>query len=238
MAEDLDSGEQTATSSGFASGTSGGPVGDGNYEVQQGDCLESIAYEHGFFWETLWHLAENADLKRERKDPNVLLSGDKVFIPAKREKIARGSTQERHRFRRKGVPSRLCLIVTDEDDEPRRYTPYRITIDGQSRRGATNREGLVDEPIPPNAKAAELVVGEGEDAEEYELELGALDPPDQLTGIQGRLTNLGYDAGPADGHLGPRTRMALEQFQRVHQLEPTGEPDRRTQQKLEEMDRV
>ena len=29
--------------------------------------MSSIAYSRGFFWETLWNLSENADLKNERK---------------------------------------------------------------------------------------------------------------------------------------------------------------------------
>lgn len=39
------------------------------------------------------------------------------------------------------------------------------------------------------------------------------------------LSTLGYDAGKADGVIGPLTRQALEAFQRTYNLAPTGELD-------------
>ena len=52
--------------------------------VEPGDCMASIGEQYGFHWETLWDLAENADLKKNRKNPNVLFEGDEVTIPDKR----------------------------------------------------------------------------------------------------------------------------------------------------------
>ncbi|MFH1075402.1 MAG: hypothetical protein V1753_00935 [Pseudomonadota bacterium] len=53
-----------------------------DYIVKQGDCIESIAFKHGLFWETVWNHPNNQQLKQERKNPNILLAGDKVFVPA------------------------------------------------------------------------------------------------------------------------------------------------------------
>jgi hypothetical protein len=62
--------------------------------VHQGDCLNSIADETGFFWETLWNHASNDSLKQQRRDPNVLEPGDVVHVPDKtpKQESGRGRT--------------------------------------------------------------------------------------------------------------------------------------------------
>jgi hypothetical protein len=61
------------------------PVGSGNYTVQEGDCITSIASLAGHFWKTLWEHPSNADLSHARKSPNILLTGDILTIPPIRE---------------------------------------------------------------------------------------------------------------------------------------------------------
>lgn len=46
--------------------------------------------------------------------------------------------------------------------------------------------------------------------------------------VQQRLKSRGFDAGPADGRMGPSTRAALREFQRAEDLPVTGRPDRET----------
>jgi peptidoglycan hydrolase-like protein with peptidoglycan-binding domain len=41
---------------------------------------------------------------------------------------------------------------------------------------------------------------------------------DTVRGIQSGLGKLGYDAGPADGRAGPKTRAAIRQYQERNQL--------------------
>jgi lipid-binding SYLF domain-containing protein len=50
--------------------------------------------------------------------------------------------------------------------------------------------------------------------------------------IQRALLMRGYDAGPADGLIGPRTRSAIRQYQEAEGLVPTGEPSAQLQQML------
>ena len=67
----------------------------------------------------------------------------------------------------------------------------------------------------------------------WSLRLGHLDPLSTNTGLQQRLTNLGYPV-PVDGEIGPETQSALRSFQIVHGLSVTGQPDDATRAKLGE----
>jgi hypothetical protein len=84
------------------------------YRVRQGDCISSIAYEHGFFPDTLWNHSENAELKQNRKDMNLLEVGDIVRIPEKEEKEESAAPEQKHRFRKKGVPAKLRMKIFRE----------------------------------------------------------------------------------------------------------------------------
>ena len=50
-------------------------------------------------------------------------------------------------------------------------------------------------------------------------------PDPTVMKIQGWLSEFGYDPGPADGFMGPRTRAAIRAFQRDHGMTVTGNPD-------------
>jgi len=203
--------------------------------VKQGDCIESIAFEKGFFWETIWNLPENAELKLERKDPNVLLAGDQVFIPDKREKTDVCATEQRHRFRRKGVPSMLRIVLEDEERKPRTGVQYTLEIDGQLFSGETDAEGRLQHPMPPDAKGGKLIIGTGDDQEEHELQLGNIDPITEISGVQARLNNLGFDCGEVDGVLNAKTRTAVERFQQEYSLPVSGEIDQETRENLKQV---
>ncbi|MFC2172651.1 peptidoglycan-binding protein [Acidobacteriota bacterium] len=204
------------------------------YTVKQGDCIESIAHKSGHFWETLWQHGDNAALKQKRQNPNVLLPGDIVYIPEKHPKKKSCATDRRHRFKRKGVPSKLRLVFKDEEDKPRAGLAYTLEIDGESFSGRTDAQGRLEHPIPPNARRGKLVLGTAENREEHELQLGHIDPVSEISGVQARLNNLGFDAGAINGKFGPQTKKALKEFRAQFKLTATGESDEATQEKLKE----
>jgi len=205
-----------------------GPVGQGDYVVRDGDSIPSIAKDHGFFWETLWNDPNNEELKTVRKNPNVLLAGDRVTIREKERKDESLAAEKRHRFRRKGEPAQLnvCLKVAGE---PIANTAYKLEIDGEPYPdGTTDAAGNVSVPIPGNAQKATLTVGEGEEASEYVFQIGGTKPVSQLAGVQQRLYNLGFTPIELDGQLGMLTEKALRRFQAENGLPQTGKPDKTT----------
>lgn len=74
--------------------------------------------------------------------------------------------------------------------------------------------------------------GENSDPLSWEFDLGALQSSDVMHGIQSRLNNLGYNAGPVDGLIGAQTRAATKAFQSDEGLVVDGEPGKKTQQAL------
>jgi hypothetical protein len=55
---------------------------------------------------------------------------------------------------------------------------------------------------------------------------------EEIKKVQESLNDKGFDAGPADGSLGPRTRAAIRQFQESEKLPVTGRLDAETAGKL------
>ncbi|NQU75748.1 MAG: peptidoglycan-binding protein [Planctomycetes bacterium] len=197
--------------------------------AKDNDCISSIAEKYGHFWETVWNHPENAELKKKRGDPNVLYSGDEVFVPALREGSEQIPTEKRHRFRRKGVPAMARWRFRDEKGNPRAGIEYVLIIDDEKTvEGKTDSDGVIEVPISPEAKEARLTLRDGEHEEHYRMELGGMDPVSEESGAIKRLENLGVDCG----RDGDRFEQGLKEFQLNHGLEATGKLDEQTQKKL------
>jgi N-acetylmuramoyl-L-alanine amidase len=201
------------------------------HQIQQGECIASLAEQYGFFPETLWNHADNSDLRKKRNDSYALLPGDMVTIPDKQEKHIDGAPEKRHRFRRKGVPEKLRVRFCLED-QPRGNTKYRLEVDGHLTEGVTDAEGWLQCTIPLNARVARVYLGDAR--EPIDLELGHLDPIDSVSGVQGRLLNLGFWTGPIDGQFGAELEAALVDFQAFKELEISGQIDDATKNALKQ----
>ncbi len=190
-----------------------------NYQVKQGDCISSIAFEHGFFADTIWNHPNNTELKKERQDPNILMPGDVVFVPDKRLKEVSEPTNNVHKFRCKNTPEKFKLQLL-LDEEPRANEEYELEIEDLKFSGVTDNEGRIQHSIPPNAKKGKLLLAKG--AEVYQLQLGNLNPSDEITGAQGRLWNLGFYFGPINGKMSEELEEAVQEYQFTKNIEPDG----------------
>ncbi|NRR30245.1 peptidoglycan-binding protein [Oxalobacteraceae bacterium] len=206
--------------------------------VKQGECVGKIAEMYGFFPATIWDHPANASLKALRHaNMYVLSSNDRLVIPPKRQKPATGTGGDRFTVRRKGVPERLRIRFLRYDATPRSNVPFLLSLVTQSGdpvadiAGNTDDAGFVDQPIPPSAIRATVTLVLDE-AEVHQFKLGYTNPVDQVSGWQARLNMLGYDCGPEDDNLGPRTEAAIRAFQRGQKLPETGKQDEPTRQAL------
>ena len=206
------------------------------YTVRQGDCLSSIAKQHGLGdWRTIYDHPQNAALRASRPNPNIICPGDILFVPDRTLRWENARTKQRHRFEI-GVPRQLLrLVVQDADGIRIANTAYELTVDGQAFTGTTDGNGQLEAQIAVDAREGRLRTG----AYEWELKISHLNPmsPDSVdggvSGAQARLKNLGFDVGPIDGIRGGQTEAALEAFQRKERLEVTGMLDDDTRARLE-----
>ena len=209
-----------------------------NHIVQQGECLSRIASRYGFTdWRFLYDHPANAELRRKRPNPNVLFPGDVVVIPAPRVKEERIDTTRLHTFVVKAPRKFLRIIFKNPKGEPLPNEPYLLRFDsGRSAKAATSSVGLLHEPVFPHESTATLEIT----GRTLFLHLGHLNPngdvvKEDLSGIQARLTNLGYAAGPVDGIYGRNTRSALALLQHEEDLPVSGLPDPDTLSTLEKL---
>lgn len=190
-----------------------------NYEVRQGDCISSIAFEHGFFADTLWNHPNNAELKKKRKDLNILMPGDVVFVPDKQIKEVSEPTNQVYKFKCKNTPEKFKLQLLIHG-EPRANEDYELEIEELKFKGKTDSQGRLEQFIPPDAKRGKLILNKG--GEVYQLELGNLNPSNEITGAQGRLRNLGLYFGPLDGQMSEELEEAIQEYQFTKNIEADG----------------
>jgi len=204
--------------------------------VHQGECFSKIAARYGFGdYRVLYDHPDNAELKKKRANPNVLEPGDRIVIPDKDVKVEEGlATGKFHRFRLRRPKKELRLKLEGHDGKALAGASYVLEVGGEKHEGKTDGDGKLEQKVPVSETTGKLTIA----GRVIHLRLGHLNPLDAadggITGAQGRLVNLGYNPGPADGVLGRRTRTALALFQHDEKLEVTGKLDDATKQKLEE----
>jgi N-acetylmuramoyl-L-alanine amidase len=202
------------------------------HEVQQGESVISLSEKYGFFADTIWNDPANAELKKKRKNMNILMPGDIVIIRDKQLKEVKKQTGSLHKFRRKGIPVLFRLQLFDIE-EPRANQEYSLDVDGQKYSRKTDSRGVLEQTIPANSKKGVLIIGP--DELRLEIDFGYLDPINEISGIQKRLNNLGFYCGTPDNTLNHATKQALLEFQRRFRLQETGEADSATVAKLTEL---
>lgn len=213
----------------------------GYHIVSQGEHVASIADSYGFAdYLTIWNHANNATLKSKRQNPNVLYPGDRLFIPDRTPGEYSRATDQRHRFKVKGKPLKLRLTLQDHYEKPIANTACVLTIDTESHQLTTDGNGKIELTIPPSAsQSALLIQGDGEETPyagvTIPIKIGHLDPVEEISGQQGRLSSLGYFWGVIDGEDSPDFRSAVEEFQCENGLTVDGVCGPNTQAKLKQV---
>jgi hypothetical protein len=218
------------------------PLGSGDWVVEPGDSIASIAAKHGHVADTIWNDPANQELKDARKDGEVLLPGDRVTVMALRLKEEARAAGAAYVFKRLGVPVKFSLVLQDEEGNAFAGKKYELTVEGKVLQGASDDTGKIECFVDPGAREGELKVWLDEPGLPspwtQQVQLSALCPCAHPLGVQQRLKNLGYYTGALDGIAGPGLAAAVTLFQTEQQLTITGEADEATQAKLVEVHKV
>ena len=209
------------------------------YMVKQGDYLSKIAKEQGFFDHlTIWEHPQNKALTDKRKNCNVLAPGDELFIPDKTIKEESGATGRTHRFQLKTGKLLLRLVVEDLYGKPVANAKCELRVDDALFQLVSSGNGKIEQEIPITAQQAELNIKSGETPLQnvkLRIEIGHLDPVEEVSGQKARLSNLGYYLGSLDEDDASSFKSAVEEFQCDQGLAVDGDCGPRTQAKLKEI---
>jgi hypothetical protein len=206
--------------------------------IKQGDTMIRIAHAHGFgTWEVIWNDPANEPLRQRRSEPQVLYEGDTVVIPDKATKVVSCSSNAMHRFQLKSPRCFLRICLKDQWGKPYKDEAYEFSAGGRVWKGRTEPDGIVSVTVPPSTTEGTLKFRPDPDNEDAfvtcTVMIGHLDPVSEITGVQGRLNNLGFSCGGENGTIGEKTKQALRFFQLYSSHhDPKGELDEPTRQAL------
>lgn len=130
-----------------------------SHTVQPGDCFDSIAREHGFFnYQTVFKHGQNAQACGPGTDPNTLIEGRTVEIPAKTVKKVALKLGEEQTFVIDRRKTRLRLLVADAAGKPLELGQGKLTVGAVVVDKGAGFKGLIEADIDPLQKAGTLVV--------------------------------------------------------------------------------
>lgn len=205
-----------------------------SHTVQQGEHISRIAKQYGYRdYRIIWDAPENADLRKERDNPNVLYPGDTLVIPDKEEKKEQRATGQVHVFQVPAPRLKLRIALKDYDNLPIANERCLLEVAGKTQSLETDGSGILETEIPADAEMGKLTIPNLDI--ETPVEIGHLDPVEEESGVAARLINLGYFDPSGDTKVDTlRLRYAIEMFQRDFGLKVSGELDSATRAKLRE----
>jgi N-acetylmuramoyl-L-alanine amidase len=197
--------------------------------VGAGECLASLAKQHGFENpDLIYDHPANEVLRKNRPNMHVLQAGDKVFIPEKTSKSIPFDSSGKLKLVVKGQVTEFATVIEDDKGTPLSNMPFELEVAGETSTGMTDAQGRVTATIDASAKTGKLIIyldKVKKNTLTWPLALGDLPPHDAAIGIQARLNNLGFYCANETGALDATTKEAITAFKTKHGLTPNAKVD-------------
>jgi hypothetical protein len=205
-----------------------------SYTIQQGDTLMALANKNGLkSWEDILNHAQNKTLKEKSADPGILNPGDQLFIPNKVLGQKQKQTDALHPFKIGKPKAWIRMAIKDSDGAPYAGVKYDLAVEGTTTKGTLADDGIIEVAVPIDAQSGTLTLWtDPANPLKWELRIGHMNPMAEISGVQQRLNNLGFDCGDPDGVVDDDTTAAVKAFQARIGLEPTGTIDDTLRTKL------
>src|SRR4029077_4593241 len=127
--------------------------------VKQGDHLSGIAKSFGFSdYRTIWNDSNNAALKQQRLNPNVLFPGDLLYIPDRQLRVEDRNTDVRHKFVAHRPIVKLRVVLEDLYEKPIASAPCDLVLENDALHLTTDGSGKIEQQILPGTRSATLII--------------------------------------------------------------------------------
>ncbi len=196
-----------------------------SYVVRAGDHLAKIAHNVGLDPDIVWKHPKNKDLRAKRPDGNLLCEGDILFLPLEDAKGLPLQIGAENRFSAE-IPKIETHLRFKDAKGPFAGEAYVIEGLDEPIEGTTDGDGGLVLVSPVTARVAKVFFTKR--ARRFAVLLGDMDPITEVSGIQLRLTALGFFQGVANGTLDDGTAKALANSQETNGLPRTGKVDAAT----------
>src|SRR5947208_516691 len=154
--------------------------------AEKGDCVISIASANGFAdYHTVYDAPENADLRKKRPDPHILVEGDKVFVPDMKPMEITLKAGHTYLIKTKSLWANVELMLNDPSGNPYKGKKWELRVQDQVYKGVTGDDGAIKQKVPPDAKEGDLTLflddNDATKKMEWTIDIGGLDPIDTVS---------------------------------------------------------
>ena len=196
--------------------------------VKQGERLATIADMYGVSPTIIYADPDNADLWKKRPNPNQLMPGDEVSLgdPNRPSDLPTGAAHTL--MISDGGDETLSIFLGSRTDASYAGRKFELKVGDRTVQDTVPDDNVIVADIALGSDSGELKVwlsGDPEVIATWTLQIGHLDPITEVSGVQARLNNLGYDAGDVDGNEDDDLQAAVAAFQDDVGLAPSGQVD-------------